>query len=140
MQELRCACDLPCWVAVGDGADRMITADLANPVFADVAADLARKHRQLTIVETFLDESETPVLGPEGRYLHELVVPLHRTVDPRTDRYRAHARDGAEVVFAQNVSRLRLAVRQAVHRSRDPPTSCCATCYDLWWPTNCAAA
>ncbi|MXP20165.1 lanthionine biosynthesis protein [Gordonia sp. HNM0687] len=82
MHELRRACDLPRWVAVGDGADRTITADLANPVFADVVAGLARKHRQLTMVETFLDESETPVVGPDGRYLHEIVVPLHRTVDP----------------------------------------------------------
>ncbi|MGV9713736.1 lantibiotic dehydratase [Gordonia sp. NPDC003424] len=79
MQTLRSTRCLPRWVAVGDGADRALTVDLANPVFIDVVAHLARKHGHLQFVETFLDSACTPVVGPEGRYLHEIVVPFHRT-------------------------------------------------------------
>jgi thiopeptide-type bacteriocin biosynthesis protein len=53
----------------------MLTVDLANAVFVDVVAEWARKHSTLTFTEVFLDRDHLPVTGPEGRYLHEIVVP-----------------------------------------------------------------
>ncbi|WP_378674859.1 lantibiotic dehydratase [Nocardia sp. GCM10030253] len=78
MRALRAAHGLPRWVAVADG-DRLIAVDLANVVFVDVVAGLARERGQLSFVELFLGPDELLASGPEGAYTHELIVPMRNT-------------------------------------------------------------
>ena len=64
--------------------DQRLVVDLGNVLSVDSLLHLARRHARdgepLTVQEAFLDETDLPAHGPEGRYVHELVVPLTRDV------------------------------------------------------------
>lgn len=69
--------------------DQRLVVDLRNVLSIDSLLHLARQHatdgQPLVLQEAFLGDTDLPARGPEGRYAHELVVPLVRgaaTPDP----------------------------------------------------------
>ena len=62
-------------------ADMALPLDLENVLCADVLAAEARRG-PVTLVEQFPAAEELCATGPEGRFAHELIVPLRRTDGP----------------------------------------------------------
>lgn len=60
-------------------SDNELLVDLDNSLSADAFLSVARKRPAVELFEPFPGAGEHPVAGPEGRYLHELVVP-YRTL------------------------------------------------------------
>ena len=65
---------LPRFVHVVDG-DALLLIDFENPLTVEAAAALVRNRQSVTLVE-HIESSD--VHGPEGRFVHELIVPLLR--------------------------------------------------------------
>jgi len=90
-RRLRRELDLPRTVALEDG-DNLLTVDLESSLAVDALAATVRSRRTATLVEVLgADETDPVVRGPEGRFRHELVIPLLRaqsrartTVPPRS--------------------------------------------------------
>lgn len=72
---------IPRWVAAVEG-DNALSLDLHNPVAIAACLRLAQRAGTLRLREI---DPEAPLLlcGPEGRFLHELVVPFVRRPEPR---------------------------------------------------------
>jgi len=69
---------LPRWVSLADG-DNELTIDLDNPLALDGWLDLLERRKEAILLELFPAPDELCARGPEGRFLHELVVPFVRT-------------------------------------------------------------
>jgi lantibiotic biosynthesis protein len=78
LQELRRRRGLPRWVAVAD-ADKLLPIDLDSALSADVAAGLLADRAHATLVELHYGPGDLLARGPEGRFVHELVLPFVRT-------------------------------------------------------------
>ena len=75
---LRAARDLPSRLVLSDG-DHELPLDLDNALCVDAFAHARRGRKGLTVRELL----DGPLaFGPDGRYVHELVVPLVRTRPP----------------------------------------------------------
>jgi thiopeptide-type bacteriocin biosynthesis protein len=72
---LRQSRDLPRRVAILDD-DQALQLDLDNALFVDAFIELARRKRRALLVEV-LDE-ELCASGPDGAFMHELIVPFVR--------------------------------------------------------------
>lgn len=75
VQKLRECRALPRLVSVSDG-DNVLPIDLDNVVCVASLAALVGRRDAATLVEVFPSPDELVVEGPEGRYVHELVVPF----------------------------------------------------------------
>lgn len=66
-------------------ADQRLVVDFRNVLSIDSFVHLARQHaahhQPVTVQEAFLDAADLVADGPEGRFAHELVVPLVRSGD-----------------------------------------------------------
>ena len=80
MQRLRAARRLPRHVLLTE-ADMALPLDLDNVLCADVLTAEARRG-PVTLVEQFPAAEELCATGPEGRFAHELIVPMRRTGEP----------------------------------------------------------
>jgi thiopeptide-type bacteriocin biosynthesis protein len=69
---------LPRWVAIADG-DNVLPIDFDNVLSVEMFAHLVRSREEATLTEVFPGPNELCVSGPEGRFVHELVVPFVRT-------------------------------------------------------------
>jgi thiopeptide-type bacteriocin biosynthesis protein len=69
---------LPRWVALAD-SDNVLPVDLDNVLSVETLIDLIKWRDQATIVELFPGPDNLCARGPEGRFVHELVVPFLRT-------------------------------------------------------------
>lgn len=69
---------LPRFVGLDDGDTEMVL-DLDNPLSSRV---LARRTAGATVVELYPGPAELCCAGPEGRFIHDLVVPFVRTAPP----------------------------------------------------------
>ena len=85
--------------------DQRLIVDLRNVLSIDSFLHLARRHARngepLAVQEAFLNETDLPAHGPEGGYVHELVVPLVREGAPAE---RATAAVGGSVPRAVSAS------------------------------------
>jgi lantibiotic biosynthesis protein len=79
MQRLREARGLPRHVLLLEG-DMALPLDLENVLCADVLAVEARRG-PVTLVEQFPAADQLCASGPEGHFVHEIILPVHRTVD-----------------------------------------------------------
>ena len=78
LQALRAERRLPRFVALEEG-DQLLPIDLDNVLSADTLIHLLKDRPRATLVEHFPLPQELCAEGPEGRFLHELVVPYVRT-------------------------------------------------------------
>lgn len=81
VQSWRTARGLPRWVALIDD-DNELLVDLDNVLSIEAMAHQLRGEQQAALVEMFPPPDELCVSGPEGRFVHELVVPFVRTGSP----------------------------------------------------------
>ncbi|HTQ06191.1 MAG TPA: lantibiotic dehydratase [Polyangiaceae bacterium] len=82
---LRAARELPRYAGVSDG-DNVLPFDLDDPRAADTLAHLIRGRSTVDLVEMFPAPDELAAHGPEGRFVHELVVPFVRSAAPDVRR------------------------------------------------------
>ncbi|MCI0458219.1 MAG: lantibiotic dehydratase [Gemmataceae bacterium] len=85
---------LPRWVLLAD-EDNELPIDLDNVLSVETFVDLVKAREQATLVEMFPGPDELCVRGPEGRFVHELVVPFIRCEDkePRSQGDKESERD-----------------------------------------------
>jgi thiopeptide-type bacteriocin biosynthesis protein len=81
VQTLRSERHLPRWICVAD-ADNELPVDLDNVLSAETFVELVRNRQQATLVELFPGPDELCACGPEGRFVHELVIPFSRAAEP----------------------------------------------------------
>lgn len=67
--------NLPRWVLLQDG-DNELPIDLEHELSVESFIDLLRQRPAITLVEMFPSPDELCASGPEGRFVHELVVPF----------------------------------------------------------------
>jgi thiopeptide-type bacteriocin biosynthesis protein len=75
---------LPRYVALVD-RDHQLVIDLDNVLSVAALARQLRGRRQAVLVEMFPDPDALCVTGPEGRFVHELVVPFVQAAPPRPE-------------------------------------------------------
>jgi thiopeptide-type bacteriocin biosynthesis protein len=75
---------LPRYVALVD-RDHQLVIDLDNVLSVEALARQLRGRRQAVLVEMFPDPDVLCVTGPEGRFVHELVVPFVQAAPPRPE-------------------------------------------------------
>ncbi len=91
VQELRAGLRLPRHVALADG-DNVLPIDLDNALSVDTFAQLVKGRPQATVSEMAPGPDELCARGPEGRFVHELVIPyLRRPPGSAVDRSSAGA-------------------------------------------------
>jgi thiopeptide-type bacteriocin biosynthesis protein len=81
VQRLRHEKRLPRFVQVADG-DNRLTVDLDNVLSVEVFADLVEGRGSATLMEMCPAPDELVAYGPEGRFVHELVIPFVRPLSP----------------------------------------------------------
>jgi thiopeptide-type bacteriocin biosynthesis protein len=79
-QTLRAALRLPRFVGLADG-DNVLPLDLDNALSIESGARLLREREQATLTEIFIAPEDLCAAGPEGRFVHELVVPCTAAPD-----------------------------------------------------------
>jgi thiopeptide-type bacteriocin biosynthesis protein len=77
VQRLRTERRLPRWVLLGDG-DNELLVDLDNVLSVEGWLDVLEGRREALLFELFPGPGELCARGPEGRFVHELVVPFVR--------------------------------------------------------------
>jgi thiopeptide-type bacteriocin biosynthesis protein len=75
---LRTKHGLPRWIALAD-EDRELPVDLDDPVSADMFADRVKSRPGAVVHEMYPPPDALVAHGPEGRFVHELVVPFVRS-------------------------------------------------------------
>lgn len=80
-QELRASRALPRWVSLSDG-DNALPVDLDNVICVASLAALVGRRDAAALVEMFPSPDELVAEGPEGRFVHELIVPFVRRARP----------------------------------------------------------
>jgi thiopeptide-type bacteriocin biosynthesis protein len=83
VQSWRACRRLPRWIVLAD-ADNELPIDLDNVLAADTFIELVKSREQVTLYELFPGPDQLWVRGPEGHFVHELVVPFIR--DKETGR------------------------------------------------------
>ncbi|MBN2562649.1 MAG: lantibiotic dehydratase, partial [Phycisphaerae bacterium] len=96
LQEWRAKRRLPRLVALADG-DNELVIDFDNVLSVEMFINLVKDRFAATLVELFPGPDQLCASGPEGRFVHELVVPFVRS-DVETSTRR-----GAEALNARDV-------------------------------------
>jgi thiopeptide-type bacteriocin biosynthesis protein len=68
---------LPRWIALAE-ADNELPIDLDNALAVDTLIELAKAQQRVRLVELFPGPEQLCARGPEGRFVHELVIPFVR--------------------------------------------------------------
>jgi len=77
VHELRENLKLPRWVQISQG-DRLLPLDLENVICAELLASTARGQAGMDLSELYPAPEDCCVTGPEGHYVHELVIPFEQ--------------------------------------------------------------
>ena len=80
VQQWRAARRLPRLVALADG-DNVLPVDLDNALSVESFVQLVKDRAEITLTESFPQPDELCARGPEGRFVHELIVPFVRVKD-----------------------------------------------------------
>jgi thiopeptide-type bacteriocin biosynthesis protein len=78
MQAWRRTRGLPRWIALED-ADNELPIDLENVLAVEALVELAKGREKATFTELFPGPDQIWATGPEGRFVHELVIPFVRS-------------------------------------------------------------
>jgi lantibiotic biosynthesis protein len=76
---------LPRYIVLADG-DNALPVDLDNPLSVNSFLTLLRSRKTATLHELFPDPDQLCVTGPEGRFMHELILPCVSTSTPAPPR------------------------------------------------------
>jgi thiopeptide-type bacteriocin biosynthesis protein len=68
---------LPRFVSLSE-RDKELPVDLENVLSVEALASFVKEQREITLIELFPGPDELCCSGPEGRFVHEIVVPLLR--------------------------------------------------------------
>ena len=68
---------LPRWISIADG-DNRLPVDLDNILSIEVFVHLVRNREEAILIELYPAPNELCARGPEGRFVHELIVPFVR--------------------------------------------------------------
>lgn len=90
VQALRAELALPRWVTLADG-DNELPVDLDNVLSIEAFVHAVRGRADAVLLEMFPAPEELAARGPEGRYVHELVVACEREAEPAPSRRSAPA-------------------------------------------------
>jgi lantibiotic biosynthesis protein len=71
--------------------DRELPVDLNNVLSIDTFIEMAKNRSEVRITEFFPSLEEQVVRGPEGRFVHELIVPFERTLSEENTVSRTSA-------------------------------------------------
>jgi thiopeptide-type bacteriocin biosynthesis protein len=71
----------PRWAFLSDG-DQELPIDFDNVLSIETFVDLAKGRPQALLMEMFPDPERLVVRGPEGRFVHEMVIPFARKKEP----------------------------------------------------------
>jgi thiopeptide-type bacteriocin biosynthesis protein len=77
LKEMQRELGLPRWVLLSEH-DNTLPVDLENPLSVDSFLHLLKRTPEATLVEMYPQPNRQCVSGPEGGYLHELLIPLSR--------------------------------------------------------------
>jgi len=77
VQKWRAERKLPRWILLADG-DNALPVDLDNFLCTEAFIHLIRQRIGVVVTELFPDPDQLCVRGPEGRFVHELVIPFVR--------------------------------------------------------------
>ena len=83
VQEWRASRQMPRWVALVD-ADNLLPIDFDNVLSVEVLLHFIEARETATLVELFPSSDELSVEGPEGRFVHELIIPFVRNAGSQT--------------------------------------------------------
>ncbi len=86
IQEWRAKRKLPRWVYVGE-QDQVLLLDLENIANIDTFLSLVRDRQDFALQEVFPFEDQLCVTGPEGHFVHEMIVPFVRSKAEPAARY-----------------------------------------------------
>jgi thiopeptide-type bacteriocin biosynthesis protein len=107
MQELRAARRLPRWVLLADG-DNELPVDLDNVLCVETLIELIKAREQATLSELLPAPEELVTTGPEGRFVHEFVIPFLRAAPAKTVASTMRAPDtGSAAMFRTKWSKTR---------------------------------
>ena len=90
VQSWRAELGLPRRVVLADG-DNRLPIDLTNVLSVESFVHLVKDREHATLIEMFPGPGELCARGPEGRFVHELVVPLVRASAAGATHARGHA-------------------------------------------------
>lgn len=85
VQELRVRRKLPRWVSLAE-FDNQLPVDLDNALAVDTFVELLKGRGRAILLELFPGPEALCAEGPEGRFVHEIVVPLRRDRPPSAER------------------------------------------------------
>jgi thiopeptide-type bacteriocin biosynthesis protein len=97
VQEWRARRRLPRWICVAD-ADNELPVDLDNVLSVDTFAELVKAREQATLVELAPGPDELYACGPEGRFVHQLVVPFVRKVEEKSEETKSPLSDSSFIL------------------------------------------
>jgi thiopeptide-type bacteriocin biosynthesis protein len=75
LQRLRVLHRLPRWVALSD-FDNVLPLDLDNPLCVETLVHLVRNRPYADLLELPCSAEDLALRGPDGRYVHELIIPF----------------------------------------------------------------
>jgi thiopeptide-type bacteriocin biosynthesis protein len=99
---------MPRWVVLSE-SDNELPVDLDNVLAVDTLLELVKRKQRTTLVELFPGPEQLCVRGPEGRFVHELVIPLVRRA-----KTQPHEGAGTLPVGSQQTT---------IHHGSTPPPS-----------------
>ncbi len=76
---------IPRMVALADG-DNTLIIDFDNVLSVETFMDIIRKREDVQLIEMFPGPDQLCVRGPEGRFVHELVIPFVRKASQKDNR------------------------------------------------------
>ena len=115
VQALRARVELPRWIGVADG-DNVLTVDLDNVVQVESFVALVKNRgRRPSSRRCSPRPTEMCATGPEGTFVHEVVVPFVR----KTPRPSAELAAAAPARFSILRAGLGVALREDLHGDRD---------------------
>jgi thiopeptide-type bacteriocin biosynthesis protein len=88
LQSWRVCRKLPRWIVLAD-ADNELPIDLENVLAANTFIELVKSRQQITLIEMFPGPDQLCVRGPEGRFVHEIIVPFVRVKETRRQGEKA---------------------------------------------------
>ncbi|PYV43188.1 MAG: hypothetical protein DMG06_11525 [Acidobacteria bacterium] len=80
VQQWRVERRLPRWIALADG-DHTLPVDLDNLLCIETFLHLIKQREEAAVTELFPGPEQLCARGPEGRFVHELIVPFVRIDD-----------------------------------------------------------